>query len=100
MSINMHCAALLVIPYTKIIMGYPLTIFSVYVDPRPCNCTICTAINPNIRKGRRKWRKYNLVIAAWPTLLPPIINIFTLFIIIRLVITVPPQNDICPHAIV
>lgn len=61
-----------------------------------------TSVIPAIRKGRRKWRAKNRVRVGLSTENPPHAHSTKVCPIYgraenRLVMTVAPQNDICPH---
>jgi len=71
-------------------------------DPVWCRKRRCTITAAAIMNGKRKWMAKNRVNVAFPTENPPQIHWTVSWPIYgiadrRLVITVAPQNDICPH---
>lgn len=72
------------------------------LDPVSCRKIMCRRLAPATTKGNRKWNAKNRVSVALSTEKPPQIHCTKTFPTYgtaesRLVITVAPQNDICPH---
>lgn len=71
-------------------------------EPVSCRNSKCTIVRPVMANGSRKWRVKNRVRVALSTENPPQIHCTNVLPIYgmadsRLVMTVAPQNDICPH---
>ena len=72
------------------------------LDPVSCRYKICTMANPNTTNGSRKWKAKNRERVALSTEKPPqshctIISPTYGKADNKFVMTVAPQNDICPH---
>lgn len=72
------------------------------LDPVSCRKSKCTRTRAAIIKGRMKWKAKNRVRVALSTEKPPQIHSTSVVPTYgmadsRFVITVAPQNDICPH---
>ncbi len=84
------------------IMFVPLLSPSGLLDPFSCRNARCMPIRANIANGRIKWKTKNRFNVEFETVKPPQIH-FTMespsfgMADSRLVITVAPQYDICPH---
>ena len=71
-------------------------------EPVSCRKSKCTPLSAAIKNGSKKWREKNRVRVAFPTANPPH-NQNTISSPTRgtaeakLVMTVAPQKDICPH---
>lgn len=71
-------------------------------DPVSCRNNRCTAVRPVMANGNRKWKVKNRVRVALSTENPPQIHCTSVLPMYgmaesRFVMTVAPQNDICPH---
>lgn len=72
------------------------------LEPVSCRNRACNTVAATTRKGRRKWNAKNRVSVALSTEKPPQIHCTRASPTYgtadnRFVITVAPQNDICPH---